>query len=165
MKKLNILVLFACITALCLALAGCGDSGNAPEPSNDQASTTESTPAEPTGETTITAADLASVDITIEYGDFDAMSELAANIQSGRNDDSVVQIDGNIVNYGTSCSIVEPSADGSKRIGTVFVIEGASENAYPQDGAHVKLTGIVGADDTGYTHFIKTLPEFVEAIG
>ena len=168
MKKLSSLFLFACICAFVFALAGCGDnsSSNAPAESESSAAAAATTEA-PSGETSITAADLANVDIVIEYGDYDAMKELSANIQNARGEGSVVQVDGMVVNYGQgmSYSIVEQTADGSARIGTVFQIEGASDADYPQDGQRVKITGIVGSDETGYTYFIKTLPEFVEVIG
>ena len=176
MKKLVSILLFICAFALVFALAGCGGDqpqSSSAEPENPNAAETQSADDQqetvadaPSGETTITAADLANVGIVIEYGDYDAMSELSANIQNARSEGSVVQVDGMVVNYGsgTSYSIVEPKADGSTRIGTVFKIEGASEDVYPQDGQRVKITGIVGSDETGYTYFIKTLPEFVEVI-
>jgi len=167
MKNLAYTLLLTCVFALSLALAGCGGepapaSSSSVEPASNAAPVEEV--AEPAGETSITPADLANVDIAIEYGDYDAMSELSANIQNARSEGSVVQVDGLVVSYGTSYSIVEPNADNSKRIGTVFKIEGASDDAYPQDGQRVKITGIVGSDETGYTYFIKTLPEFVETV-
>ena len=167
MKKLAYTLLFACVFTLSFALVGCGGE-SAPASSSNAEPASSAAPAdqgaEATGETTITAADLANVDIVIEYGDYDAMSDLPANIQNARSEGSVVQVDGVVVNYGMSYSIVEPSDDG-KRIGTVFKIEGAADSAYPQDGQRVKITGIVGSDETGYTYFIKTLPEFVEVVG
>ena len=167
MKKLAYTLLFTCVFALSFALVGCGGDA-APASSGSAEPASSAAPAnqggETTGETTITAADLANVDIVIEYGDYDAMSDLSANIQNARSEGSVVQVDGLVVNYGMSYSIVEPSDDG-KRIGTVFKIEGIAEDAYPQDGQRVKITGIVGSDETGYTYFIKTLPEFVEVVG
>jgi hypothetical protein len=175
MKKLASLFLIACLCAFSFALAGCGDDSSN-EPATSESSSAAATAATETdadvaadaagGEASITAADLANVDIVIEYGDYDAMKELSANIQNARGEGFVVQVDGLVVNYGQgmSYSIVEPNDDGSARIGSVFKIEGASEADYPQDGQRVKITGIVGSDETGYTYFIKTLPEFVEAV-
>lgn len=179
MKKIGVTLVLSLALSLCIALAGCG--GEAPqssstEPESSSAatetqSTTESNTAETAAanseEVDITPADLANVDITIEYGDYDAMSDLSANIQNARAEGTVVQVDGMVVNYGAgmSYSIVEPAADGTKRIGTVFKILGASDADYPKDGQRVKITGIVGSDETGYTYFIKTLPEFVQVVG
>ena len=179
MKKIGVTLVLSLALSLCFALAGCG--GEAPqssstEPESSSAatetqSTTESNTAETAAanseEVDITPADLANVDITIEYGDYDAMSDLSANIQNARAEGTVVQVDGIVVNYGAgmSYSIVEPAADGTKRIGTVFKILGAADSDYPKDGQRAKITGIVGSDETGYTYFIKTLPEFVEVVG
>lgn len=175
MKKLGVTLLFSVVFALSLALAGCG--GEAPQSSSaepesssaaEQTQPTESTAAEaPAEDIDITPADLANVDIVIEYGDYDAMADLSANIQNARAEGTVVQVDGMVINYGAgmSYSIVEPAASGATRIGTVFKILGASDADYPKDGQRAKITGIVGSDETGYTYFIKTLPEFVEIVG
>lgn len=108
--------------------------------------------------------DLANVDITIKYGDFDGMVALADDIKNYRADDKVVQIDGEVLHFaeGMSYNIVEPSADGKERRGTSFVIQGAEESAYPSDGTHIKITGKVTED--GLSRHILTLPEFVEVV-
>ena len=183
MKKIGVTLVLSLALSLCFALAGCGgeapqSSSAEPESSSAAAETQsaiEGTATQPAAETAaanseevdITPADLANVDITIEYGDYDAMSDLSANIQNARAEGTVVQVDGMVVNYGAgmSYSIVEPAADGTKRIGTVFKILGASDADYPKDGQRAKITGIVGSDETGYTYFIKTLPEFVQVVG
>lgn len=112
----------------------------------------------------LVAGDLANVDITIKYGDFDGMEALAKDIQNFKADDKVVQIDGNVQHFaeGMSYNIVETSADGKEQKGTTFIIQGAAESAYPIDGAHVKITGKVVED--GLARHILTLPEFVEVI-
>lgn len=176
MKKRATVLLLVCVSVLSFALVGCGNAA----PAEDAASTgsaavaTESSQAsdanaastaDAVAGTSVSASDLANVDIVIEYGDYDAMKDLSANIQNARAEGSVVQVDGLVVNYGTSYGIVEPNEDNTKRIGTVFTIEGAAADAYPQDGQRVKITGIIGSDETGYTSFVKTLPEFVEVVG
>lgn len=170
MNRLKYLAAFACAIALCLGLAGCGD-----DPAQDQAESAPSQEAasqsaeeasqgadQATTDIDISAADLANVDIVVEYGDYDTMADLSANIQSAKAGGSVVQVDGLVKNYGSAYSIVEENADGTQRIGTVFVIEGAGPEAYPQDGQRARITGIVDSDETGYSYFIKTLPEFVD---
>ena len=174
MNILKSLVAVASAMAFCLALAGCGGSdAQAPESSaapSEAASSAASAGAPASDasavEADFSAADLANVDIEIAYGDFEAMGELSGNAQSAKASGSVVQVEGLVVNYGPgmSCSIVEPNADGSKRIGMVFKIAGASEDAYPADGQRVRITGLVDTDESGYSYFIKTLPEFVEVM-
>ena len=114
---------------------------------------------------TLTADDLANVDIEIALDDFDAMYALSKDIQNGRATGKVVKIDGYVLNFakGMSYNIVEKSADGKERHGTVFVIEGVEEDVYPSDGTHVILTGKVVANDS-LSFNIHTLPEFVEVV-
>ena len=90
------------------------------------------------------------------------MQALSKDIQNGAVDGKVVKVDGDVSNFakGMSYNIVEFNSDKSKNIGTTFVIQGVEESAYPADGTHVKLTGLVVAD--GMSHYIVTLPDFVE---
>lgn len=171
MNILKSLVAMASAIAFCLVLAGCGGSDvQAPESNaaSGEAASSAGAPASDASavEADFSAADLANVDIEIAYGDFEAMGELSGNAQSAKASGSVVQVEGLVVNYGPgmSCSIVEPNADESKRIGMVFKIAGASEDAYPADGQRVRITGLVDTDESGYSYFIKTLPEFVEVM-
>ena len=110
----------------------------------------------------VSADDLKNVDETIAYGDFDAMKALSKAIQNGEKTGKVVKIDGIISHPGMSYSIAEQSADGTTKIGTIFTIEDGTDADYPADGAHVILTGIVRADDSGVIFTIKTLKNFVE---
>ena len=110
----------------------------------------------------VSADDLKNVDETITYGDFDAMKALSKAIQNGEKTGKVVKIDGVISHPGMSYSIAEQSADGTTKIGTIFTIEDGTDADYPADGAHVILTGIVRADDSGVIFTIKTLKNFVE---
>jgi len=170
-KKTYLMALIACLFALCFALAGCGNDGasqeasSTNEPAAESQAATQEADDQAASETGLSAADFANPDIVIENGAFASMAELPANIQNARSEGTVLQVDGDVVSYGMSYSIVEANADGTKRIGTVFVIEGASEADYPKDGQRAKITGIVGSDETGYTYHIKTLPEFVEVVG
>ena len=53
----------------------------------------------------LTAADLAKVDVEIEYGDYDGMEKLSKSIQNGEMTGKVVKIDGVVMHPGTSYSI------------------------------------------------------------
>lgn len=151
------------------AASGSADAASAEATSaatSDATSTTEvaSTTDTATTDGALTAADLASVDVTVALDDFDAMRTLADDIQEFRDmEGKVVQIDGYVSNFakGMSYSIVENDPSGKGNVGTVFVIEGVEEDAYPSDGTHVLLTGKVGRNDTGTFLIIHTLPEFV----
>ena len=110
----------------------------------------------------LSAGDLANVDVIIEYGDYDGMQSLAKDIQNGNMVGKVVKINGLVSHPGTSYSVVEESEDGTKKIGTQFVIDNAEGAEYPTDGAHVVLTGKVVQKDP-MVYVIQTLKEFVQA--
>ncbi len=130
------------------------------------ASTVESTASTAsTGDaTTVTAADLANVDSTVAFGDYEAMEKLSKDIQNGIMTGKVVQVDGQVINFakGMSYSVGQKNAETGSRIGTVFIIVGAEEDAYPSDTQHVKVTGKIVQD--GLSFMIYTLPEFVEVV-
>ena len=107
------------------------------------------------------AADLKSVDVEVEYGDYDKMSTLAKEIQNGYATGKVVKVEGIVSHPMSSYSVVEANADGSQKIGTQFIIEGADTSAYPDDGDRIVITGKVVENSPLY-FVIKTLPEFVE---
>lgn len=173
MKKL---VIALCAAVLAMGLAACGGtSGASSSAASDSASSASAAATESSvsaaleteleaNEGNLTAEDLANVDITIEYGDFDGMSALAKEIQNYQDDGKVLKIDGVVLHFaeGMSYDIVEVSADGKEKRGTSFVIQGAEESAYPADGTHVIITGMVVED--GLARHILTLPEFVEVV-
>ena len=117
-----------------------------------------------TSQTTgLSAADLANVDETIAFGDFDAMQTLSKSIQNGEKTGKVVKIDGLVSKPGTTYSIVQENEGGTKKIGTKFVIEGADTSAYPKEGDHVVITGTVLEDpNTALSFYIETIAEKVE---
>lgn len=182
MKKL---VIALCAAVLAMGLAACGGtSGASSSAVSDSASSASAASSEAASsaaatessvsaaleteleanEGDLTAEDLANVDITIEYGDFDGMSALAKEIQNYQDDGKVLKIDGVVLHFaeGMSYNIAEVSADGKEKKGTSFIIQGADESAYPADGTHVIITGMVVED--GLARHILTLPEFVEVV-
>ena len=103
--------------------------------------------------------DLKNVDVEVAYGDFDAMKTLSKDIQNGKMTGKVVKIDGLVSHPGQSYSVVEKSADGKQKIGTVFNIEDSAD--YPADGERVVITAKVL--ENGSMNFqLFTLKEFVE---
>ena len=109
----------------------------------------------------LTAADLANVDVEIEYGDYDGMQKLSKSIQNGEMTGKVVKIDGVVMHPGTSYSIGQANESGSAKIGTQFDIVDAAAIYYPADGDRVVLTGKVVEKQPLY-YMIETLQEFVE---
>ncbi len=109
----------------------------------------------------LTAADLAKVDVEIEYGDYDGMEKLSKSIQNGEMTGKVVKIDGIVMHPGTSYSIGQANGAGSSKIGTQFDIIDAAAADYPADKDRVVITGKVVEKEPLY-YMIETLQEFVE---
>ena len=114
-----------------------------------------------TGNNSVTASEFSNIDIAIGFGDYEAMAELSKSIQNGEATGKVVKIDGIVSHPAVSYSVMESSEDGTTKIGTQFIIEGASEADYPKDKAHVVITGKIVEKEPLY-YVIKTLPEYVE---
>ena len=74
--------------------------------------------------TVYTAGDFTPIQQSIEFGDYNAMCSLAKEIQNGEAIGKIVEIDGYVSHPGTKYSIVQKNGDGTKSIGTEFVIEG-----------------------------------------
>lgn len=109
----------------------------------------------------LSAADLANVDITVAYGDYDAMEELSKAIQNGEMVGKVVKIDGIVMHPATSYSIGQANESGSAKIGTQFDIVDAAAAYYPADGDRAVITGKV-VEKQPLVYMIETLSEFVE---
>lgn len=109
----------------------------------------------------LAAADLAKVDVEIEYGDYDGMEKLSKSIQNGEMTGKVVKIDGVVMHPGTSYSIGQANEAGSSKIGTQFDIVDAAAADYPADKDRVVITGKVVEKEPLY-YMIETLQDFVE---
>lgn len=101
-----------------------------------------------------------NVDEIVDFGDYDAMYTLSKSIQNGEATGKIVRIEGLVSHPMSKYSIVEESADGTGSIGTEFVIEGADETSYPDDGARVVITGAVIEKEPLY-FVIQTTPEYI----
>lgn len=106
--------------------------------------------------------DFSDVNITVDYGDYDGMYTLSKSIQNGEMLGQIVKIEGDVSHPMSKYSIVEEDENGSK-IGTEFVIEGAQEDEYPEDGTHIIITGEVIEKEPLY-YVIRTAPQYVEVI-
>ena len=112
--------------------------------------------------TVYTAGDFTPIQQSIEFGDYNTMFSLAKEIQNGEAIGKIVEIEGYVSHPGTKYSIVQKSADGTKSIGTEFVIEGDSA-FYPQDGEHVVLVGKVVEREPLYYN-LATIQELVSIV-
>lgn len=106
--------------------------------------------------------DFSDIDVSVEYGDYDTMFEQSKAIQNGEMLGKVIKIEGLISHPMSNYSIGQQSEDGSF-VGTVFVIEGADEDDYPEDGDHVVITGEV-VEQSPMNFVIRTAPQYVEVI-
>ena len=148
-----VVVVIAVLIGVIVAVKGNGGNN-----SNDANSDTSGGTSQDAG---LNAADLAKVDVEIEYGDYDGMEKLSKAIQNGEMTGKVVKIDGIVMHPGTSYSIGQANASGSAKIGTQFDIADAAAAYYPADKAHVVITGKVVEKEPLY-YIIQTLQEFVE---
>ena len=112
-------------------------------------------------DTGLTAADLAKVDVEIEYGDYDGMEKLSKSIQNGEMTGKVVKIDGVVMHPGTSYSVGQANESGSAKIGTQFDIVDAAAAYYPADKDRVVITGKI-VEKQPLVYMIETISEFVE---
>ena len=112
--------------------------------------------------TVYTAGDFTPIQQSIEFGDYNTMFSLAKEIQNGEAIGKIVEIEGYVSHPGTKYSIVQKSADGTKSIGTEFVIEGDSAS-YPQDGERVVLVGKVVEREPLYYN-LATIQELVSIV-
>ncbi len=91
--------------------------------------------------------DYSKVDLTIEYGDYEAINTLMNEMQEGKYDGKVIKIDGISSKMVTSCSIMEDKGEGEK-IGVGYAIQGEENlDNYPTDGARVELVGVVVSNE------------------
>ena len=104
--------------------------------------------------------DLSNIDVTVGYGDYDVMFAQSKAIQNGETVGQVIRIDG-IVSHPMSKYSIGQKGDNGQFIGTEFIIEGADESEYPNDGEHVVITGEVVEKEPLY-FVIKTTPQYVE---
>lgn len=108
----------------------------------------------------LSESELSNVEVYVPYGDYDLMQTFSKDVQNGYATGKVVRIDGIVSHPMSNYSIVQKSSDGSSKIGTQFIIEGADENSYPKDGDRVEIVGKV-VESSPLVFIIKTLPKFV----
>lgn len=147
-----VVVVIAVIIGVIVAVKG-NSGNNGGDSDNDNGGTSQ--------DAGLTAADLAKVDVEIEYGDYDGMEKLSKSIQNGEMTGKVVKIDGIVMHPGTSYSIGQANESGSAKIGTQFDIVDAAAAYYPADKDRVVITGKVIEKEPLY-YMIETLQEFVE---
>lgn len=102
------------------------------------------------------------IDVSVEYGDYEEMFAQSKSIQNGEMLGKIVKIDGIVSHPMSNYSIGQEDENGSF-VGTQFVIEGAQDGDYPEDGDHVVITGEVVENSPMY-FVIRTSPQYVEIL-
>lgn len=160
MKKMKLAMFAGLAGAAALTFAGCSSGGTdeTTAVTTERGTETEDTTSETDVAESSSAAteyDLSGVnfnspDIVLNYGDYDEMTQLANDIRDGNVDDKVVEIEGYHSNT-TMHSIMERNAEDTAGVGFDFVVVGFEESDYPNDGARIKIIGVV--KDTGEEAF------------
>lgn len=108
-----------------------------------------------------TVVEYNSVDESIMLGDYEGMETLSKAIQNGEMVGKVVKINGLVSHPMSTYSVVQANADGTKKIGTQFVISDAEDSDYPEDGDTIVITGEVLEQSPLY-FVIKTTKNNIE---
>ena len=109
--------------------------------------------------TSVNSSEYDNVDVSIEFGDYAGMEKLSKAIQNGEMTGKIVKIEGTVSHPMTKYSVVQANSDGSKKIGTEFIING-SDN-YPKDNDRIVITGKIIEKEPLY-YVIETIPEKFE---
>ncbi|MGP1377057.1 MAG: hypothetical protein ACTTKS_05810 [Bulleidia sp.] len=141
MKKSALTFLSIC---LLFALAGCGDKSDSTTnpPESDTSKQVDSTGKEDSSQdaSDITKFDYSSPSIVIEFGDVDAITDLASKAQSfAVEEGTIAKITGLYSKGGSHPSIDQDAGDG-KYEGLVMFVEGDYDE--PEDMTKVEVTGV-----------------------
>ena len=144
MKKTLRILAAIMVLALSVSLfAACGGG----DKKADDTSTQAATEAEAKSETA--DVDYSKVDLTIENGDYDAMSAFLDAWGENKYDNKVIKITGKSEHRMSNCTILEEDANGTGRGCSWEIIDGKFPDDYPADGAIVTVTGVLTVDDIG----------------
>lgn len=153
-KKITIAIICAVIVLAVTGVAIWLIVKNNGSPSDSSTSQTDS-------DARVTADELLTTTPTVEiaYGDFDAMQALSKDIQNGKMTGKIVSIDGLVNHPGSAYSIVQKSADGTTKIGTVFLIDDST--SYPADDTRITVVAKV-VEVSPLNFQLVTLKNFVK---
>ena len=128
---------------------------------NSNKSVSESNPDASTSSARVASQELleAAPSVEIAYGDYDGMKTLSKDIQNGRRTGEIISVDGLVNHPGSAYAIVQPSSDGTTKIGTIFILD--DSDSYPSDGARVTVKGKV-VEVSPMNLQIVTLKDFVK---
>ena len=128
---------------------------------NRNKSVSESNPDTSTSSARVTSQELleATPSVEITYGDYDGMKTLSKDIQNGRRTGEIISVDGLVNHPGSAYAIVQPSSDGTTKIGTIFILD--DSDSYPSDGTRVTVKGKV-VEVSPMNFQIVTLKDFVK---
>ena len=144
-----VVVVIAIVVGIILGTKGSNNGAESGEPGTSQG--------------TGTTADYSRIDEVVEYGDYEAMEDLSKRILNGEATGEVVQIKGYVAHPMSTYSVMQKNASGSMSIGTQFIIKGADDADYPEDGETIVITGEVIEQSPLY-FVIQTTPEYIQTI-
>ncbi len=103
------------------------------------------------------------INLEVEYDDYDSMSGLWRDADSGKLNDQVIRIDGTVREYRDhKYAIGAWGGNGRKNYACfTFVIDDATSDEYPKDGDRVVITGKMLRDKYGINHTLHTLKAYV----
>ncbi|MDO4527049.1 MAG: hypothetical protein Q4B87_03095 [Candidatus Saccharibacteria bacterium] len=126
---------------------------------SNNSSSANSSDASSTAKVTATELQTTTPAVEIAYGDFEGMKTLSNNIQNGRMTGQIVSIDGLVNHPGSAYSVVQPNADGTTKIGTVFNID--DDSTYPADDTRITIVAKV-VEVSPLNFQLVTLKNFVK---
>lgn len=115
------------------------------------------------GDAPTTTVSFDTIDEEITFGDYDGMFTLSKSIQNGEKVGAVVKIEGTVSHPMSTYSVVQEKADGSEKIGTQFIIDGAESDDYPADGDRIVITGEI-IENSPMAFVIRTTPENIRVV-
>lgn len=140
-KTLIGIIAAVCVVVVVAVVAVVAINSNKGNNSSDSSNSSSNSSNETTT-ARVTANELEnSLDASVMYGDYEKMQSLSKSIQNGEMTGKIVSIDGLVNHPGASYSVVQKNADGTTKIGTVFIIDDGTE--YPADGTRISIVAKV----------------------
>lgn len=156
MKTLvKITALVMAIAMVCFVFVACNDD------KNDEGSTTATS--YHSGKEYATA-DYKEVATEVEYKDNKTMTSVMKDINAGKYDNKVVEMEGTNTMYGSSCGILEDNNDGTLVGAMYYLIDGVYPNDYPAKGKHIKLRGLVVVNENNGSRHLEVPKDQLEVL-
>lgn len=160
MKKIISVVAVSMVAVM--LFAGCGNSGST-ETSSAAAADSASTAVESVSAASAPDADLSDIYKTIDFGDYEGIQALMKEMSNFEIDGKVVTIEGEFDSDTSSYGILESDGNGNL-LGCTIVVDGLDDSNAPEDGAKIKVTGVVSEGANALSRVIRVAAENFEVI-